>query len=56
MAESFPWTRDSKFVYSKDNHTSVLGVREVAKSRGASAESIPAPTLEGICHPFKATV
>ena len=47
VAESFPWTKESKFVYSKDNHTSILGVREVAKSQGASAESIPAPTLEG---------
>ena len=49
VADSFPWTSDSKFVYSKDNHTSVLGVREVAQSLGASAESIAAPTLGGIC-------
>ncbi len=47
VAESFPWTRDSHFVYSKDNHTSVLGIREVAQSQRASIQPIIAPTLEG---------
>ena len=47
VAESFPWTKDSHFVYSKDNHTSVLGIREVAQSQRASIQPIIAPILEG---------
>ena len=28
VGEAFPWTRDSCFAYTRDNHNSVLGIRE----------------------------
>ncbi|XP_078581461.1 molybdenum cofactor sulfurase-like [Branchiostoma floridae x Branchiostoma japonicum] len=36
LAESFPWEDGSIFSYLEDNHTSVLGVREVAAKEGAT--------------------
>ena len=51
VAESFPWSRDSIFAHSRDNHTSVLGMREVAASQGASVKCIDVPTIQGAyCH------
>jgi molybdenum cofactor sulfurtransferase len=40
LADAFPWTRGSLFAYTQDNHTSVLGMRQVASSRGAHARCI----------------
>ncbi|CAH8381281.1 unnamed protein product [Eruca vesicaria subsp. sativa] len=37
VGETFPWTEDSNFVYSMENHNSVLGIREYALGQGASA-------------------
>ncbi len=31
VGEGFPWTRDSCFAYTRDNHNSVLGIREQAR-------------------------
>eukprot|EP00824_Muranothrix_gubernata_P016906 TRINITY_DN3473_c0_g2_i2.p1 TRINITY_DN3473_c0_g2~~TRINITY_DN3473_c0_g2_i2.p1 ORF type:complete len:441 (+),score=69.88 TRINITY_DN3473_c0_g2_i2:51-1325(+) len=36
VGESFPWTHDSHFLYTRVNHNSVLGIRELAKEAGAS--------------------
>lgn len=41
IAESFPWTNASKFVYLRQNHNSVLGIREVAMDQGAQFLAIP---------------
>ena len=32
VGEGFPWTRDSRFAYTRDNHNSVLGIREQART------------------------
>ncbi|CAN8293056.1 unnamed protein product [Cochlearia groenlandica] len=37
VGETFPWTHDSNFVYTMENHNSVLGIREYALGQGASA-------------------
>lgn len=37
VGETFPWTQDSNFLYTMENHNSVLGIREYALGLGASA-------------------
>ncbi|CAA7056729.1 unnamed protein product [Microthlaspi erraticum] len=37
VGETFPWTNDSNFLYTMENHNSVLGIREYALGQGASA-------------------
>ena len=37
LAEILPWQAGSSFAYLLDNHNSVLGMREIAIERGASA-------------------
>ena len=34
VGEGFPWTRDSCFAYTRDNHNSVLGIREQVRGPG----------------------
>ncbi|MBJ6764847.1 aminotransferase class V-fold PLP-dependent enzyme, partial [Myxococcaceae bacterium JPH2] len=41
VAESFPFERGSELLLTKDNHTSVHGIREFAKSKGASVKDAP---------------
>lgn len=41
VAESFPFENGSEVLLTKDNHTSVHGLREYAKSKGASVKYIP---------------
>ncbi|RZC43740.1 hypothetical protein C5167_036695 [Papaver somniferum] len=36
VGEAFPWTKESCFVYTMENHNSVLGIRETPESRGSS--------------------
>jgi len=45
IAESFPWTNASKFVYLRQNHNSVLGIREIALDQGATFVAIPESEL-----------
>lgn len=45
VAESFSWSARSCFVFLEDNHTSVVGVREVAKSAGAQVMFITEASL-----------
>ena len=40
MAAAFPWTRGSRFAHTRDNHTSVLGMREAALAAGASVVAV----------------
>ena len=35
LAESFPWNESGNFAYLVSNHNSVLGMRELAKAKGA---------------------
>ena len=34
VGESFPWSEKSLFIYLKQNHNSVLGIREYAVKKG----------------------
>lgn len=56
VGESYPFTRGSRYVLSFDNHNSVNGIREFARSRGAEVAYVPVvdpelrmdqPALEG---------
>ena len=41
VAESYPFTRDSTFALSADNHNSVNGIREYARRAGARVQYLP---------------
>ncbi len=41
IGESYPFDRDSHLLLSMDNHNSVNGIREYAKTKGATFEYIP---------------
>lgn len=41
IAESFPFESGSQVLLTKDNHTSVHGLREYARAKGASVKYIP---------------
>ncbi|OHT05388.1 molybdenum cofactor sulfurase [Tritrichomonas foetus] len=47
LAESFPWTKDSMYLYTRDNHNSVLGIRRWATHWGAKFRSIDTEDLQG---------
>ena len=40
VADSFPWSAHSRYIYTQDNHNSAVGVREVALNGGASAVAV----------------
>ncbi|XP_038901663.1 molybdenum cofactor sulfurase isoform X4 [Benincasa hispida] len=40
VGEAFPWSHQSSFVYTIENHNSVLGIREYALEQGAQAYAI----------------
>ncbi|KAM7495726.1 hypothetical protein LguiB_030335 [Lonicera macranthoides] len=40
VGEAFPWERQSSFMYTMENHNSVLGIREYALSKGAAAFAV----------------
>lgn len=40
VGETFPWSSNSSFMYSMENHNSVLGIREYALSKGAAAFAV----------------
>lgn len=45
VGESFPWTKDSEFIYTRSNHNSVLGIREYALHKGASFDCVDISSL-----------
>ena len=47
LAESFPWTNESLYLYTRDNHNSVLGMRRWATHYGAKFKSIDYDDLAG---------
>ncbi|XP_026384737.1 molybdenum cofactor sulfurase-like [Papaver somniferum] len=46
VGEAFPWTKESCFVYTMENHNSVLGIREYALSKGAAALAVDVEEIE----------
>ncbi|XP_049413615.1 molybdenum cofactor sulfurase isoform X2 [Solanum stenotomum] len=40
VGETFPWSSNSSFMYTMENHNSVLGIREYALSKGAAAFAV----------------
>ncbi|CAK9157769.1 unnamed protein product [Ilex paraguariensis] len=40
VGETFPWSSQSSFMYTMENHNSVLGIREYALSQGAAAIAV----------------
>ncbi|CAI9087998.1 OLC1v1022225C5 [Oldenlandia corymbosa var. corymbosa] len=40
VGETFPWSCQSKFMYTMENHNSVLGMREYALAKGATAVAV----------------
>ncbi|KAA8527170.1 hypothetical protein F0562_008601 [Nyssa sinensis] len=40
VGEAFPWSSQSSFMYTMENHNSVLGIREYALNKGAAAFAI----------------
>ncbi|KAK9684105.1 hypothetical protein RND81_10G186600 [Saponaria officinalis] len=40
VGEAFPWSSQSCFMYTMENHNSVIGIREYALSRGARASAV----------------
>ncbi|KAL7722865.1 Molybdenum cofactor sulfurase [Entamoeba marina] len=45
VGESFPWTNNSKFMYLRQNHNSVLGIREYALQQNATFKTVTAEAL-----------
>ncbi|KAH8581927.1 cysteine desulfurase selenocysteine lyase-like PLP dependent transferase superfamily [Cryptosporidium sp. chipmunk genotype I] len=48
VGEDFPWTKQSKFYYTRVNHNSVLGIREYAVSKGAEFQALSFHDVETI--------
>ncbi|KAG6405172.1 hypothetical protein SASPL_132758 [Salvia splendens] len=40
VGETFPWSRGSNYVYTMENHNSVLGIREYALRQGSAAIAV----------------
>ncbi|XP_042007194.1 molybdenum cofactor sulfurase-like isoform X2 [Salvia splendens] len=40
VGETFPWSRESNYMYTMENHNSVLGIREYALRQGAAAIAV----------------
>ena len=47
VGESFPWSSDSEFGYTLQNHNSVLGIREYAAEHGAEFSALDYGALLG---------
>ncbi|XP_050223530.1 molybdenum cofactor sulfurase isoform X2 [Mercurialis annua] len=47
IGEAFPWNQGSSFMYTMENHNSVLGIREYALSKGAKAFAVD---IESVAH------
>ncbi|CAN6173194.1 unnamed protein product [Urochloa humidicola] len=50
VGECFPWSRDSCYMYTIENHNSVLGIREYALSKGATVSAVD---VEEVVDPSK---
>lgn len=45
VGECFPWTRNSCYMYTMENHNSVLGIREYALDKGANVLAVDVEEL-----------
>lgn len=45
IGEAFPWSSQSHFMYTMENHNSVIGIREYALSHGAAAVAVDVEEL-----------
>ncbi|KAG2607867.1 molybdenum cofactor sulfurase-like isoform X2 [Panicum virgatum] len=50
VGECFPWSGDSCYMYTMENHNSVLGIREYALSKGATVSAVD---IEEVVDPSK---
>ena len=48
LGESFPWSQDSLYLYLRDNHNSVLGIRRWAKHFSAKFRTVDPEEIESI--------
>lgn len=48
VAETFPWQQGSQFVYTQDNHNSVLGIRQLALDQGSTATCVEMVAVTGM--------
>lgn len=48
VGECFPWSRESCYMYTMENHNSVLGIREYALSKGATALAVDIEEDKGL--------
>nr|CAD1834558.1 unnamed protein product [Ananas comosus var. bracteatus] len=46
VGECFPWSRESCYMYTMENHNSVLGIREYALNKGATALAVDIEEVE----------
>lgn len=46
LGDAFPFSANSSFAYTQANHASVLGIRSIAKSKGASIDSMTEEDVE----------
>lgn len=49
IGETFPWTKKSNFFYLRENHNSVLGIREIATYHGATFHVVNTSDVESAC-------
>jgi len=40
VGETFPWSAESEYWYTSENHNSVLGIREYALDQGAAVTAV----------------
>ena len=50
VADNFNWTERSSFIFLEDSHTSVVGIREVAKNVGSTVKCV---TEDEVCESFQ---
>ena len=51
LAENFDWSKESEFVFLEDSHTSVVGIREIAKRERSSFRCITESELnDALCN------
>ncbi|XP_072962206.1 molybdenum cofactor sulfurase isoform X2 [Typha angustifolia] len=46
IGECFPWSKESSYMYTMENHNSVLGIREYALKNGAAALAVDIEEVE----------
>ena len=47
VGEMMPWEAASQFVFTQDNHNSVLGIRNLANAAGASSLAVTMQSAQG---------